>query len=513
VRVAIRVDAGPLIGGGHAMRCLTLADALGAGGAEVTFVTAAMPEALRQRITSAGHRLVDRPALLDLDRTGRNWHEPPLGGEVQIEDVTATEAGVGSVEWMIVDHYLLDARWHSAARRFADKLLVIDDLANRTYQCDLLLDQTFGRSALDYRQLVPPEAKVLAGSRYALLRSEFAIERPAALERRQTAGPIRQILVSVGTTDPGGVSARIVEDVLRIADCAVDVVLGPLASRRDRLRGLAEKHPNLTLHVNSSSMSKLMRDADLAIGAAGATSWERCCLGLPAVTLVLAENQHAGAIALAEAGAALALERADGIGASVEQLIGDPDRLARMSAAAFAIVDGLGTDRVVGAMLGQVKSRAGEIRLRPAKTADAEPLWLWRNDPDTRRYSRSTEPIAWQDHLRWLSFTDSDPSRRILIAECGAEAAGTVRFDPAAGGGEEISITVAPEQRGTGVGAAMLKAACAQARTQRIYASVREGNEASRRLFESCGFKPVESAERGFLRYALFLEQRRRKQA
>jgi RimJ/RimL family protein N-acetyltransferase len=325
---------------------------------------------------------------------------------------------------------------------------------------------------------------------------------------------VRRILVSVGTTDPGGISARIVEDVLPIAnDCAVDVVLGPLASSRDRLRGLAEKHANVTLHVNSRDMAKLVRGADLAIGAAGATSWERCCLGLPSIALVLAENQRAGAMALAQAGAALAVESAAGIGASAEQLIGDPDQLARMSAAAFAIVDGLGTDRVVEAMLGQEKSRAGEIKLRPAKTADAKSLWLWRNDPDTRKHSRSTEPIAWQDHLRWLSFTDSDPNRRILIAECGADAVGTVRFDPAAGGGEEISITVAPERRGTGIGAAMLKAACTQAQTQRIYASVREGNEASRRLFESCGFKPVESAEPGFLRYALFVQQHRRKQA
>src|SRR6266571_1454833 len=93
VRVGIRVDAGPVIGGGHVMRCLTLANALTERGAEVAFVTAAMPEALRRRIAAAGHGLVERPALPDLDRTGPNWHEPPLGGDVQLEDVKATEAG------------------------------------------------------------------------------------------------------------------------------------------------------------------------------------------------------------------------------------------------------------------------------------------------------------------------------------------------------------------------------------------------------------------------------------
>ena len=508
MRVAVRVDASELIGGGHAMRCLTLANALAECGAEVTFVTAAMPEALRQRIAAAEHALVERPALADLDRTGPNWHEPPLGGDVQREDVTATEAAVGRVDWMLVDHYLLDARWHSAARRFAAKILVIDDLANRTYDCDLLVDQTFGLLPSDYDGLVPRTARVLAGATYALLRPEFSRERRAALDRRKEARPVRRILVSMGTTDPGRISARIVEAVLATTpDCTLDVVLGPQAMSS------VPQHPNVTIHADSHRMAELMLAADLAIGAAGATSWERCCLGLPSIALVLAENQRAGADALDEAGAAVAIENIDAIPAVLGELLGDRERFARMSAAAFAIVDGLGTQRVLAAMLGSPKQGSTEVTLRPATIEDAEALWLWRNDPIARAQSRNSEPITWSDHTNWLTAALADPSRRTLIAETEGVRVGTIRFDSTGHGACEVSLAVAPDRRGCGIGRAMLRAACAQMGSADIDAAVRADNVPSRKLFESCGFRPIGGAEPGFLRYRLAREQSRRKQA
>jgi UDP-2,4-diacetamido-2,4,6-trideoxy-beta-L-altropyranose hydrolase len=174
LRAVFRCDASEIIGGGHAMRCLTLADALSQVGVEVMFVAAAMPEALAQRIKAAGHRLERIPASPELRREGREWEEPPLSDEAQLADANATGAAAGPAEWVVVDHYLLDARWHSAARTFAGQILVIDDLANRSHDCEVLLDQTFGRSAEDYRGLVSSGTKVLAGANYALLRSEFS---------------------------------------------------------------------------------------------------------------------------------------------------------------------------------------------------------------------------------------------------------------------------------------------------------------------------------------------------
>ena len=146
------------------MRCLTLANALSEAGAEVSFVAAQMPEALKNRIAGAGHRVETIPASPEMHRPATKWEEPTLSADAQLADANATRAAVGNADWAIVDHYLLDAQWHTAARSFARQILVIDDLANRSYDCDILVDQTFGRSATEYRSLVPERCRTLAGS-------------------------------------------------------------------------------------------------------------------------------------------------------------------------------------------------------------------------------------------------------------------------------------------------------------------------------------------------------------
>jgi UDP-2,4-diacetamido-2,4,6-trideoxy-beta-L-altropyranose hydrolase len=514
MRIGIRADAGPLIGVGHVMRCLTLANALASDGAEVTFVAAVMPEPLANRIVEAGHKLERIPVSPELERRGADWHDPPLSNEAQLQDARATRITTGSTDWMIVDHYLLDAGWHSHARGFAAKLLVIDDLANRPCDCDLLVDQTLGRSPSDYSALVPVGSRILAGARFALLRPDFAQERRAALVRRNEAQPVRRILISMGATDPNGIAATVLDITLGAApDCRVDIVVDAEAPGLGRIEATADRRPNVAVHVDCHDMARLMSEADLAIGAAGTTSWERCCLGLPSIALILAENQRAGAEALDAAGALVTVDSAYAIGAALEKLIDDPDQRSRMSAAAFAIVDGRGTDRVVSSMLGKQSSHSSQIELRKASMEDAETLWLWRNDPATRMQSRNSEPVGWADHLQWLSFTLADPMRHLFIADRDGLPVAVIRFDPAEGGANEVSITVAPDERGTGTGTAVLRAGCEQAGSQQIVATVSECNWASRRLFESSGFKPVASVESGFLRYALPMQQRRRKLA
>ena len=353
MRVAVRVDASPLIGGGHAMRCMTLADALAERGAQVTFVSAAMPEALGERIAMAGHKLVRIPRSPELEREGRDWHKVPLSADAQAVDCRATAEATRPADWLIVDHYLLDSRWHAASRTFARRLLAIDDLANRQYDCDLLLDQTFGRSAEDYDPLLPDGAVQLIGPDFALLRPEFPRERPSALARRRANRPVERILVSLGTTDPGNITATILRQVLEAApECAVDVVLGAQAAADSHVPAIASENPRVTVHVSSTRMAELMRDSDLAIGAAGATSWERCCLGLPAIVIVLADNQQLIAEGLAKAGAHVTVDAADSrtFAEQFRLLLGSGEARSRMSERAAAISDGQGTQRVVQAL-------------------------------------------------------------------------------------------------------------------------------------------------------------------
>jgi UDP-2,4-diacetamido-2,4,6-trideoxy-beta-L-altropyranose hydrolase len=515
VRVAIRVDAGPLIGGGHAMRCLALANALATRGAQTHFVTAQMPRGFEERIIVAGHSIARIASSTEIDgRRATDWHWPPLSEAVQLSDARDTEAASGAVDWLVVDHYLLGRPWHSRARSFATNVLAIDDLANRDYDCDLLVDQTLGRSEADYIALVPVDAKVLVGSAYALLRPEFRAERERALKYRREPKPVQRILVSMGTTDPQGVSAEVVRRVIPEAPGAsIDVVLGPQAEITAGVAELAREYPNVSLALNSQHMAELMRKSDLAIGASGSMNWERACLGLPALLLVLAENQRPGAAALTRAGAAISIDDPEDLPRILRELLPDPDRLARMSAAAFAITDGLGCDRVTAAMTNQDQPKIGNLHLRCATMKDAEALWLWRNDPIAGAQSRHTEPIGWDSHVSWLLSALSSEARKIMVAEEDGAPVGVVAVRALDASASEISINVAPERRGRGAGQTMLRKFCADLQGQDLHATVRAGNAASRRLFESCGFKLAGDHEPGFVRYIKPREGHQRKQA
>ena len=492
-RILFRCDASNEIGGGHVMRCLTLANALAESGAELTFVAAAMPEVLEARIAAAGHRLVRVPASLEMQREGPDWEEPSLSAEAQLADAETTRSAVGHADWVVVDHYLLDACWHSAARGSAGHILVIDDLANRSYDCDILLDQTFGRSPDDYRDRVPGGARILAGATYALLRPEFARERLAALDRREASGPVRRILVSIGTADPDGITWRIVEQVLAAApQCAIDVVVGSQAAGGHHISDLAAGHADVSVHVNSDRMAELMRDSDLAIGAAGTTSWERCCLALPTIALVTADNQRLAADNLQRAGAVVLADSADQIGALLRRLMDHERTRQSMIAAAAAITDGNGTKRVAGAIIGSTPAHEEEPNLRPAKAEDSRMVWLWRNDDITRQFSQSTAAIPWPDHRAWWDKTIEAPDRELLIAEVGSVAVGAVRFDKLDEGTFEVSINLAPSARGSGRGKRILDKACRTFRESRgavnLMATIRADNPASRRIFEKVGF-------------------------
>jgi UDP-2,4-diacetamido-2,4,6-trideoxy-beta-L-altropyranose hydrolase len=492
-RIVFRCDASNLMGGGHVMRCLTLAGALADAGAIVTFVAAAMPEPLIKRIADAGCDLKRVAASAEMERDASGWESPPQSAEAQLADASSTGAAVGEADWVVVDHYLLDATWHSAARGFAQRVAVIDDLANRSYDCDLLLDQTCGRLAEDYSGLVAGGTRILAGATYALLRPEFASERPAALDRRQAGGPVQRILVSMGTVDPDGTTAGIVEQLLAIApECAVDAVTGTEPVGLNRLQELATRHPNLAIHVDTNRMAELMRDADLAVGAAGTTTWERCCLGLPTVAVVLADNQRLAADNLEQAAAVVRTDCLEAVPALVRGLLDDKELRLRMIAAAAAVTDGLGAERLAAAMTGTTHARDDELTLRPAEVADSRSVWTWRNDLTTRTLSRTTAPVTWPEHQAWWARAVASDDRKILIAEVANAPVAALRFDKLGPGEFEVSINLAPAARNSGVGSRVLAAACRSFREEngpvRLTATIHRDNPASRRVFEKLGF-------------------------
>lgn len=322
------------------MRALTLAGALAERGAKPSFLAPPFVEGLLDRF--AGPE-IGRVAIAELDLAGL--------GEAAADAASGFDA-------VVFDHFRLGAREHYRIAGGRPSLAV-DDLADRRLGVDMVLDVGPARRAADYEGLVEPEATLLLGPRYALVRPAFLARREAALARRggETVG---RVLVSLGLTDVGGVSARIVSRLLpRLSEAGLDVVLGRAAPSLPQLQRLAARDPRVTLHVETPDMDQLCAQADLAVGAGGSSTWERCALGLPTVLVVLADNQEPGARAVAEAGAAEAVDaRADSFEADFDRaflgLMRSPERRGRMARAAGALCDGEGAGRVAAAFLAMV---------------------------------------------------------------------------------------------------------------------------------------------------------------
>lgn len=354
MKIVFRVDASLKMGTGHLMRCLTLADALKSQGASCHFICREHPGNLNAVVVQRAHSLSALPYA-----PGDPLHAPIapahaewLGASWKDDATQTLEALDGKkVDWLVVDHYALDRRWENQVAKYCRRLLVIDDLADRDHDCDVLLDQNLGRQTQDYSQRVPPSCRLLLGPQFSLLRPEFAQLRRQSLANR-AGRKVRNLLISMGGVDADNATGQVLEGLRPIVDhhWNIKVVMGAIAPWRAKIQAQAQTMPCHTeVLVNVSNMAELMSEADLAIGAAGSTSWERCCLGLPSIMLILAENQRSIAEHLKQRGAATLIDSndhlADLLPIELDQLR-PTEKSQKMSSAAASITDGLGTERV-----------------------------------------------------------------------------------------------------------------------------------------------------------------------
>jgi len=353
MNVAFRVDASLQIGTGHVMRCITLANALRNRRIESCFLCREHAGNLIHFIRSKGYEVHVLPVQNNGIEKHFTAHTAWLG---------ATQAGDAQIsskylkrlqpKWLIVDHYSLDYFWEQEIREFCQNLMVIDDLADRNHCCDLLLDQNLGRVHTDYINLVPDNCELLIGAKYALLRPEFAGLRCHSL-RRRTQTTLRNLLVSMGGVDQPNATCTVLSSLrecLLPHDCQINVVMGATAPWLEQVQDMASQMQCSTkVLVGINDMAKHMADCDLSIGAAGTTSWERCCLGVPSIVLVLADNQKQIARALEQAGAAIVVKSSNGeigLGKALDKLRPYEKKLAHLSNIASTICDGKGTMHV-----------------------------------------------------------------------------------------------------------------------------------------------------------------------
>ena len=358
MRVAFRVDSSLEIGTGHVMRCLTLADNLAAQGVKCMFMCREHPGSLMQLIMAKGHLVFSLPFKDKLRQqvnninfsNSKNNYGQWLGvTQEQDAKLCAPILAEFKPDWLIVDHYGLDIAWELPLKAYYGKLLVIDDLADRLHACNILLDQTFGRNIEDYRFKVPVECQILCGSQYALLRPDFAALRPYSLRRRAKPA-LRELLITMGGVDRYNITGRVMK-LLRICPlppgCRITVVMGPTSPNLEKVLKDAQEMPCPTRVLTGvSEMAQLMAESDLAIGAAGMTSWERCCLGLPSIIFILAENQQKVAQELERVSAAALISSSSNEESQLlrilEEISTTPRKLQYMSESSAAIVDGMG---------------------------------------------------------------------------------------------------------------------------------------------------------------------------
>lgn len=289
--IAFRTDASSRIGTGHFMRCLTLAEELKKQDARIRFLSRNLPTHLSDMLRIKGVEYVSLEAGEADGSIDELAHAGWLGVSQAQDSQTAIKALSDQVwDWLVVDHYALDARWEKALRPSVKNIMVIDDLADRQHDCDVLLDQNYyADMQTRYKGKVPTDCQLLLGPSYALLREEFRALREQVKVRN---GEVKKVLVFFGGFDADNYTFKAIEVLAEVnAELQVDVVIGAQHPFKELIENACARY-GYVCHVQTSRMAELMLEADLAIGAGGSAIWERCALALPSIVIVVAKNQN-----------------------------------------------------------------------------------------------------------------------------------------------------------------------------------------------------------------------------
>lgn len=446
VKLALfRFEASSAIGAGHAIRSCVLADALKEEGWECKLVTSGTSydfiETLKRFERIDPEIFYKNPLICDL---------------------------------LVIDHYELGEAYEKHFREYAKKIMVIDDLANRKHVCDVLLDQTYGRTIEAYRDLVPPDCKTLTGSDYVLLRKEFTVLRPKALAKRRTTKEVKRILVSMGGSDPGNYTLKALEMIKESGFRGhIDVVLGFSATHYEVVEEYLKTLPNIsTIHTNAD-MPQLILDADLAIGAAGSSVWERACLGLPQVLMQTADNQTINFSLLKKIGAHAPLS----------------ESLKKKSSTVYTLlkIDGFGINRIVSYLKNPM--RLTTLSFRQITQDDKEMIYQWQHLEGLRAYCNNPIPPTQKEHRVWFQQRLKQVENPYWIIQHDSYDCGVISliYDNI-WGHYELGWFIIPQYQGKGLGAIAAELAALIVSPFRIHAFVKKDNLFSHKALRKSGF-------------------------
>jgi UDP-2,4-diacetamido-2,4,6-trideoxy-beta-L-altropyranose hydrolase len=476
MNLLFRADANVSIGTGHVMRCLALAQACQDDGGSAIFAAAEITPALSSRF--AAEKIVAR----SIDAAT---------GSSDDARQTAILAQEAHAAWVVIDGYQFDVNYQTQIAQAGLKLLTIDDTGGAgRYTANVVLNQNLHACPTLYRNR-ESHTRLLLGPRFSLLRREF---RPWNGWKRSVSAGVQRILVTMGGSDPDNVTSLIITSLAQsnLGAAKVTVLVGGSNPRREALlRQITAKRLEVELIADADDVPGLLASSDIAISGAGTTCWEMCLLGLPALLIELAPNQHEVGQRLHDLGAATFLGRSQDISPNLiarelEALLQSAKRRRTMSENAQRIVDGNGSARLLSFL-------KHDVRLRRTSEEDCRMFWEWANDPEVRAMSFSSQPVSWETHVGWFTSKQVDPASVLYVAtDENSRPIGQVQYqferDRAV-----LSISLSPEFRGKGLGKTVLLAATEElfqtSPANVIDAFVKLENQPSLRLFDGAGFR------------------------
>ncbi|MCT6874747.1 UDP-2,4-diacetamido-2,4,6-trideoxy-beta-L-altropyranose hydrolase [Frischella perrara] len=510
MNIVFRVDAAQHIGSGHVMRCLTLADELSQHGVNCIFISREFEGNLFSLIKEKGYLLYSLSSPITSLYQNPNQlvpHEHWLGVNYEVDakqTIDILNMISIKIDWLIVDHYAIDSRWEEIVKPYVQKIMIIDDLADRQHDCDLLLDQTYQRNKTAYDNNKVKSQHYLLGSKYCLLRNEFLENRNKTLQyfdHEYIDDTSKRILISMGGVDKDNITGKILDslsDINLLPDDELHIIMGKNAKWLTNIKNTVMNFKCKTyVYHDIRNVAEIMSRCNLAIGAGGTTTWERCSLGLPSIIISIAENQNLIIEELVKCGASWFAGRATSLNKStlesiIKHAIFDKFSLYSLSKICRDICDGYGTKRVVNIML------SNEFNFDFITEDDIPILYQWRNHEHTRKMSFNSSPIIYQDHVNWMKNKLKDESFVFLkIINFQQESIGCIRLflnnDES-----EISIYLDPDKLGEGLGSRILcqftpwvKENLPQIKY--IKARIKSENKASIKVFERSGYKMISS--------------------
>jgi UDP-2,4-diacetamido-2,4,6-trideoxy-beta-L-altropyranose hydrolase len=381
------------------MRCLTLADELKKHGAETVLATAELDAEIEHLARERGHAVVR------------------VEGDSQTLDAASTLDAVPACKLAVVDHYGLGAAWERHLVDRSVRVMRIDDLANRECACTLLLDQNYFECPIErYSHLIRSRCRLLLGPRYALVSDAYVHAR-----QRSRTGVVRRVLVYLGGGDVASSSIMVMQATRDACPHAgIDVVVGH-AAHEGMLPEVASAMADVVLHVRTTNMPALVESADLFVGSAGGSTWERMCAGLPSIVLVTAENQREPVRALARAGALVdwgesgRLDRRR-LAKTIRDVANSPQVLTRLSETGKQMVDGAGATRCAEALLG-IDALGERVSLMRFNMAHVSQTGRWLQDASLRHDFLLLGDVTAEGNLEYFRRATSDTTQRIYAIQ------------------------------------------------------------------------------------------------